>query len=60
MNELFSLTKSLADSKGFTETFGESGSANAQKSLSNSMDIAKQFAKDHNISEVRLRTVRVY
>jgi conjugal transfer mating pair stabilization protein TraG len=51
MNELFSLTKSLADSQEFTETFGESGSASAQKSLSNSMDIAKQFAKDHNISE---------
>lgn len=51
MNELFSLTKSLADSQGFTETFGESGSAGAQKSLSNSMDIVKQFAKDHNISE---------
>ena len=50
-NELFSLTKSLTDSKGFTETFGDSSSASAQKSLSNSMDIVKQVAKDHNIGE---------
>jgi conjugal transfer mating pair stabilization protein TraG len=51
MNELFSLTKSLADNQGFTQTFGDSASASAQKSLSNSMDIVKSFAKDHNIGE---------
>lgn len=50
-NDLFSLTKSLADTKGFTETFGDSGSASAQKSLSDSMDIVRQVAKDHNIGE---------
>ncbi len=50
-NELFSLTGSIAQQYGLTETFGDGKSASAQQSFAQSMDTVKKFAKDHNISE---------
>jgi conjugal transfer mating pair stabilization protein TraG len=51
INETVSLMNNLSNSKGFTETFGESGSSNIQKSFSDTMDLVRQFAKDHHVSD---------
>jgi conjugal transfer mating pair stabilization protein TraG len=46
-NQLFSVAQSFAENKGWTETFGDSESSHAQKSLQSAMDTVDRFAKDH-------------
>ncbi|MGV8948500.1 MAG: conjugal transfer protein TraG N-terminal domain-containing protein [Candidatus Paracaedibacter sp.] len=49
-NELFSIMKDLSTTEGFTNTFGESGNSNVQKSISETVDQVESFAKSHNLS----------
>jgi hypothetical protein len=57
ISDLVSVGNTFADNKNWTDTFGNSESSQAQKSLSNSMDTATKFAKDNNISLGKAMTI---
>jgi len=50
MNETVGMLQHLNTSEGFAKTFGDNVATNVQKSLSESMDLVKQVAKDRNVS----------
>lgn len=57
LSNLYSVGKTFADNKGWTETFGNSESSQAQKSLNASMDMVERFAKDHSIAEDKAASI---
>ncbi|HXF90903.1 MAG TPA: hypothetical protein VNJ29_03125 [Candidatus Nitrosotenuis sp.] len=51
INKLFSLAQTFSKSTAWNESFGDAQSVHAQQSLNQAMNMAKQFAKDHHVSE---------
>lgn len=51
LSKLYSVASSFAENKGWTETFGNHESSQAQTSLNNSMDIVERFADDHHMDK---------
>lgn len=51
MQKMFSLMEKIGNNESFTETFGDTESANANKALNNVISQVKQFATDNKISE---------
>lgn len=49
--ELYSFARSVAESKGINESFGNTESANLQKQMQNLMSLSDRFSEDHGLSK---------